>query len=262
MPYTSCLPCPPVLPLPLLCPRRAAGGVLHGGQLQGSAEERHPQRQPHHLLRARTAVQRQGCDPWGSLLGPPCALVCAQVARWLLPRFALTCCGAGGGRMAVLSRLLLLPALPLTVLSVPALPRCPRRRGAPGRLLPVPGACGDGARGYRRLHLLLQPDALRRDAGGGGAGEAGLQPRGGWGGGRGWGCCWGRRLAAVCMRLLGMLAAALPWCGLVPCVVVWCSESWRPGGLHRRCALVSCAPLMCAHTHLDWPRAPPPSPCR
>lgn len=38
-----------------------AGRVLNSSQCQGALEECHPQRQPHHLLRARASLQRQGC---------------------------------------------------------------------------------------------------------------------------------------------------------------------------------------------------------
>jgi hypothetical protein len=40
--------------------RRAAGCCVHCGQLQGAAQVCYPQRQPHHLLRARAALQHQG----------------------------------------------------------------------------------------------------------------------------------------------------------------------------------------------------------
>ena len=41
-------------------PRRAAGGVQHGGELEGSDQVGHPVGQPHHLLRARAPLQREG----------------------------------------------------------------------------------------------------------------------------------------------------------------------------------------------------------
>ena len=171
-------PCLPPASLPLC--RRAACGRVHRGQQQGPAEERHPQRQPNHLLRARAAVQRQGCavpPRHCRLLSYSCCaapVACCTAACCAGP--AALCCGCASDSISSTSAVLclarpaqrhpafcsrffsgVLPArqcalygLPfrsLLLLTPPPLPslhnRC--RRGALWGLLPEPGARRAGA---------------------------------------------------------------------------------------------------------------------